>query len=380
MSNKYFGKATTSGASIADFASQLASAPSVSGAITTAGWSSSGFRNESYCRAGTDTTNVTLKDFYYGSTPTQVSGVKVGYLPTGLNAFATISTAGTYGISRSSSTGISIININNNNSTVLTVPPSKFRDGVTPSEIVIVLVGGGGGAGGRGSHCNGKDDFSLRIGGAGGGGGVGAARIDISGYTYNFTVGAGGTVGSSNTTSSGKTSTTGATGGSGGNSVLTGMMGATLITARGGSGGYGGGENNGNGGAGGSVTINTSKLTKYDSSTGGRGGGEDCGASGDAYSTRIYAVSFEPTSGTNCGSFTFSTQKSNDNYDDLNYTLNAPGVQGWVSGGCSYGYGYQFQDGPSTGRGAGIGGGGGMTSSNNDGYSNGKPGGAILFY
>lgn len=386
MANRYFGKSSGSGTSVVDFSTQLAS--KVGSKASWCGTGLNGFFHDTvdYNQAGTDTTNVTFNDYIWGYYSNQaaapISGVKIGYLPTNKHAFATINSAGTYGISRSATDGISIVDMKNNNAVVVTVPPSKFRDKVTPMEIVIVLAGGGGGAGGRGSKCNDKDDFTLKLGGAGGGGGVGAARISLS-STYNFTIGAGGSVGSSNTTTSGKKTTTGSTGGTGGTSTLIGMMGATLITAYGGKGGTGGGEDHGSGGAGGTVTMNSSKLTNYDSSTGGRGGDASHGCEwAQGWSTGIRAVAFEATKGTGCGSMDFCTEKHNDNYDDYgNYvdTYNAPGILGWLSGGCSYGRGYAF-NGQTSVKTAGIGGGGGSTSANNNAYSSGKPGGAVLYY
>ena len=143
-------------------------------------------------KAGSDTTNVVLSGF--SITGTACSCVKKGYMPTDKSCFASITSTGTYNISRTNS-GITI------GST--TYGPSSFRNSFVPYEIFVVLVAGGGGGGGGGSKEIDKDEYERVLGGGGGGGGVVAFRLNLATYTAGatLTVGAGGAAGSDSSVS-----------------------------------------------------------------------------------------------------------------------------------------------------------------------------------
>lgn len=134
--------------------------------------------------------------------------------------------------------------------------------------IYVEAVGGGGGGGGADRSSGTGNYFSA--GGAGGGSGAYCAKyFTVSASTaYTYAIGAGG---------NGGTATLGA-GTNGGNTTFT--VGATTITAGGGSFGEGGGGSDGpEGGAGGTATNGDININ----GTGGVGGHDITGTSGDSF-------------------------------------------------------------------------------------------------
>lgn len=344
MSDKYYGKSTASGATVKDFAVQLASTMG-----TKAEWCDY-FQGESYNQAGTNTTNLTMNDYYVDGN--RIQGVKIGCLPTKQYKFAEFTTSNDYYFVR---TDAGITFTLSNGSTVATITKDQFRDGVTPHEVLVVLCGGGGGGGGCGSYCNDKDDFTLKSGGAGGGGGVAATRLKLTtNQKYRVTVGPGGSVGSNNTTSEGSDSTTGTAGSNGGfsNLVQDGQSNALLLCYGGRGGTAGGASGIGVGGNGGTV-LDTSRVnSNYVSQTGGRGNHYNY-----HNNSGIAALTFTPTTGTGVGALTMNNAKNNNGNSDNKSTDNG---SGYFSGGCSMGYG-AYPNSAKTGYYSASQGGGGMS-------------------
>lgn len=311
--------------------------------------------------------SVTCKQIVGFETPNHSNGVhmlvKQGYMPTMKSCFASLTSAGTYAISRSNS-GIKI------GST--TYGPSSFRNNYVPHEIFVVIVGGGGGGGGKGYTQVEKNVFNQVIGGGGGGGAVVGYRLSFSSNITpkSIVVGAGGAAGSNHASDSYGAGTNGTAGGAS-KIIVTVPVGFTN------PGDQAYAQANG-GGAGGKGTGNEDGATTYGS--GGAGGtgsytGTGCKRSGGAGNTNsnmsrcdVSDLKFTITTGTGAPQSVVASghATSGSPYNSAN---------SFLSGGCSYGSG-AHQRGATAGiqKGTGGGGGAGLT------LCAGAPGAAYFYY
>jgi hypothetical protein len=296
--------------------------------------------------------------------------VKQGYMPTMKSCFASLTTPGTYSISRSNS-GITI------GST--TYGPSSFRNNFVPHEIFVIIVGGGGGGGGNGYTQVEKDVFNSVIGGAGGGGGVVGYRLRLSGGNYtpkSVVVGKGGSAGSNHASDSYGAGTAGSAGGASKIIVNVPVPASnagdqTYAQANGGGGGKAGSGNEdggtsyGSGGAGGTGSFTQSY---YGSGTGCKRSGGKGNANSNMNQSDVSDLKFTITTGTGAPS---SVVAASHYVGGSPYNVS----NSYLAGGCSYGAGVH-QRSATAGTQGGVGGGGGAGMSR----SAGKNGAAYFYY
>ena len=294
--------------------------------------------------------NENCKQVVGFKTPNNTNGVyqfvKQGYMPTMNSCFASITSAGTYAISRSSS-GIKI------GST--TYGPSSFRNNFVPWEIFVVIVGGGGGGGGAGYTEVEKDVFEKVIGGGGGGGAVVGYRLSFGSNITpkSIVVGAGGAAGSNHASDS---AGSGTAGGAGGASKI--IVNVPAVYTNPGDQAYA--QANGGGLGGGGRGDEDGGKTYGAGGSGGTGSftGTGCKRSGGSGNTNsnmsrcdVSDLNFTITKGTGA---------PESNVASAHYTSGSPynSANSFLSGGCSYGSG-AHQRGATAGIQKGTGGGGG---------------------